>query len=122
MWPASAIWMRARLAADAQHLLQQRLLAMDRLQRLGEDRDVERPVGEGGEAVLQVHLQHVDVVLQALEHVRVVDLDAVARGLALGPEALEQRAVAAAEVQHAGAGRDPAQEGVGLGHSGMFSK
>jgi hypothetical protein len=35
---------------------------------------IEGTVGEGREAVLQVHLQHVDVVADALEHLGVVDL------------------------------------------------
>ncbi len=37
-----------RLAADAQHLLHERLLAVDRLQRLRQDHAGEGPVGQGG--------------------------------------------------------------------------
>jgi hypothetical protein len=60
-----------------------------------------RLAGEDVEAGLDVLLDHVDAAARAREHLRVVDLDAVA-GAALGAlQVVEQRAVAAAEVEHA---------------------
>jgi hypothetical protein len=54
---------------------------------------------------------------------RVVDLDAVAGRLALLPEVAQERAVAAAQVQHARAGGDPVGDGGLVGpHSSMLEK
>ena len=67
-----------RLAADAQHLVDDVLGVPHRLQRLRQDHAVERRVVEAGETGLEVALQHVDAVADAREHAGVVDLDAVA--------------------------------------------
>src|SRR5262249_15138205 len=99
-----------------------RLLVADGLERFREDDVVEGVVGERCQALLEVELKDVDVVLDALEHFRVRDLDAVAGRLALLPQVLQQLSVAAAEVEDARALRDPAGDVVGFGHSAMLLK
>src|SRR3954463_12136754 len=112
------------LRTHPQHFLHQELGAMDGLQRLRKDHEVEGTVGEERKAALQVDLQHVDVVRDAIEHRGVVDFHAVARRLALLPQMTQERAVAAAEIQHSRAGRHPVRDGVLVGayHSSMFPK
>ena len=101
-----------RLLAHAQHLAHQQLDAVDGLQGLRQDHVVEGVVLEQGEARFQVELQDVDVVAHAGEHFRVVDLHPVAVRLVPVPQVLEERAVAAAEIQHPRAGRDPLRDGL----------
>jgi hypothetical protein len=64
-----------RLAAHAQHLAQDALGVVHRLEGLREDHVLEGLVGEEREAALEVDLEHVDVVRHAGEHAVVVDLD-----------------------------------------------
>ena len=99
-----------RVAADAQHLVDDVLDVVHRLQRLREHHDVERGVLEAGEPALEVALDHVDAVGEAREHALRRDLHAVAVGVALAGEEGEQAAVAAAQVEHARAFRHPARD------------
>ena len=84
---------------------------MNRLQRLGENHAVEGMVAEEREAAFQVDLENVDIIVHAVEHRGVVDLHAVARRLALLPQGAQERAVAAAEIQHPRLRRDPLRDG-----------
>ena len=92
-------------AAHARGLAQHDLGVAQVLQRVDLQHHVEALVLEGLEALVQVELQHVDAALHAGRHVGVVDLDAVAAAAALAHQVLQQRAVAAAEVEDVGAFR-----------------
>ena len=70
------------------------------LQGVDLQHDVEALVLERGQALVQVELQHVDAALHAGQHVVVVDLDTVAGAAALARQVRQQRAVAAAQVEH----------------------
>src|SRR4029079_7349403 len=98
------------LAADAEHLLDDDLDAVDLLQRLRQDHRVERPVAKAREARFEVALDHVDAALDAREDVRVGDVDAVAARAPALQQVGEQLAVTAAQVEHALALADPARD------------
>ena len=76
---------------------------------------VETAVLEAGQAGFEVALDHVDAVADGGEHAGIVDLDAPAAHAARLDQQLEQRAVAAAEVEHALAGLHPAGDDVEIG-------
>ena len=78
------------------------------LQGVREDDGVEGVVGKSVEPRVKVALDDIDAVEEGGEHVGIGDVDAVAADSALALQAGEQRAVAATEVEHARAGRDPA--------------
>ena len=107
-----------RLAPDAQHLAQDAFGMAHRLQRLRKDHAVERMIREQRQPALQVDLQHVDVVRHAGDHAVVVDLHAVAWRRARLPQVAQQRAVAAAEVEHARAAIEPLRDGGEIGARG----
>ena len=92
-------------AADARRLAQHLLGVAQVLQRVELQHDVEAAVLEQRQPFLEVELDDVDAALRAGEHVGVGDLDAVAAAAALALQQGEQLAVAAAEVEHARAGR-----------------
>ena len=83
-----------------------RARAPGRLQGQREHHDVERPVGEIGQALVDIGGDDRDAARHAgVEGLR-GDLDALALAAPVADELLEQRAVAAAEVQHPRSGRD----------------
>ncbi len=88
-------------AADARGLAQHHFGIAQVLQRVDLQHDVEGGVVEHREAFVEVELDHVDAAPHALQHVAVGDLHAVAAAAALSLQQVEQRAVAAAEVEHA---------------------
>jgi len=71
---------------------------------------VELVVSEHAQPGLDVALDHVDAAAHAGQHRLVVDLHAVAGAAAGSLQPGHQRTVAAAEVQHPRAGRDPAAD------------
>lgn len=82
---------------------------LHRLQRFGQDGQVVGAVGQEAEPLVRVLVQHVDVAAHALDDLREVDLDARAARTALTEDA-QQGAGAAADVEHARAGRDHVHE------------
>src|SRR6185437_12978941 len=74
------------------------------------DHDIERCVVEPGKPALEIALDDVDAIAHAREHARVVDLDAVAARASLRGEIVQQRAVAATQVEHVRAVSDPASD------------
>ena len=95
-----------RLARDAQDLLQEFARALDRLQRFAEHDDIEAVVRDHGQTVVDVFQQDVAAQTDRGDDLVDVDLDAVAAAVPALAQDVEQRAVAAAEVQHAAARRD----------------
>jgi hypothetical protein len=95
------------LPGDTRHLAQDALDVVHRLQRLRQNDRVEHRVGEHPQAGVEVLLDHVDAVLHAFGDVVVADLDPVAAAGLRVAQMCEQRAVAAAEVEHATAGPYP---------------
>ena len=94
------------LPADAEDLLEHALHVHHRLQRLREDDEVELPVGEGRQPVVQVGLHDVQPAADAGQDRLLVQLDAHDVPAAVAAQPGQQPAVAAAQVQHAGAGRN----------------
>ena len=87
------------------------------LERVDLQHDVERRIVEHRQALVEIELQHVDAAAHALEHVAIGDLHAIAGAAALALQQVEQRAVAAAQVEHARAlgheaGDEPLDAGV----------
>ena len=95
------------LAADTQHFTHDIFAAAHRLQRLREDHVVERIVRERRQSAFHIALDYVNAVSGACQHAVVVDLHAIAYGVALLGEKAQQRAVAATKIQNTGAGFDP---------------
>ena len=102
-------------AADAQHFAQDAFGVAHGLQGAREHDMVEGLVVEACQALFQVALNHVDAVGNGSEHRSVFELDTIALGAPLVDQALQQRAVAAAEVEHALAGLHPAGDQVEVG-------
>ena len=87
------------LAGHAQHLAEHQLGLLHLLQGAVEHRVVEGAVPDQGQAVVRVALQHGHVLAQALHHVGQVDVDADAGHAVALVQAVDQQAVAAADVQ-----------------------
>ena len=89
---------------------------------------VEGLVGKFVEPLLQVALNDIDALADGGEDVGIVDLDTDAFGAARLDQVLEQRAIAAAQVEYAVARLDPAgnEFEIGaskqVGHSLMFRR
>ncbi len=92
--------------ADAEYLLEHPLHVHHRLQRLREHDEVELPGGEGGKPVIEVGLHHVQPAADAGQNRPFVQLDAHDLAAAAAPQPGQEAAVAAAQVQHARAGRN----------------
>ena len=92
--------------ANAHHLRQDALHVLDRLQGLGQDHAVKLPGGEGAEALVQVGLDDIQAAADAGEDLLLVQLDADQAAMVGLPQPGQQRAGAAAQVEHAGARRD----------------
>ena len=92
---------------------------MRRLQRLAQDDEVEGVVGIGGEIVVGVALDDRKAARHGLVDALLRQLDAAAVGLLLLLEALQQRAVAAADVEHARARRHEAGDDLQVDALGM---
>ncbi|MNS80399.1 hypothetical protein D3C72_1140770 [compost metagenome] len=88
-------------AAHARGLAQHDLGIAQVLQRVDLQHHVEGGVVEHRQAFVEVELDHVDAAADALQHVAVGDLHAVAGAAALALQQVEQGAVAAAQVEHA---------------------
>ncbi|MCY1466087.1 hypothetical protein D9M71_843220 [compost metagenome] len=80
---------------------------MHGLQRLGHHHHVEAVAGEIAQALVQVLLDHVHAVVDAVGDVFRVDLQAVAADLLVVAQPGQQLAPAAAEVEHPAARGDP---------------
>jgi len=88
-------------AADTRGLAQHLLGVAQVLQRVELQHDVEALVLEQREALLEVELHDVDAALRAREHVRIVDLDAIAGALPVFAQVREELTVAATQIEHA---------------------
>ena len=91
------------MATDAQHVLQHLARAAGGLQGLGQDDEVEGIVGIVGEVGVGVALDHGEAVGDAVVHALLGELDAAGVDAVVLGEVVQQRAVAAADVEHAGA-------------------
>ncbi|MNG11706.1 hypothetical protein D3C84_952630 [compost metagenome] len=106
--------------ADAQHLRQHLVREVQGLQRLGHHHHVEAVAGEVAQALVEVLLDDVDALGDALGDVVRVDLQAIAADpLVLGQPG-EQFAIAAAEVEYPAAGGDPVLDDVQVGSHGRL--
>ena len=108
------------LAADAEHFFQQLVRVLHGLQGLGHNHDVEAVAGEVAEAFVQVLLDDVDALEQALGDVVGVDFQAVAADLLVLTQPGQQFAVAAAKVEDPATGGNPVLNDVQIGsHDGL---
>ena len=89
------------LAADAQELLQHEARIVGRLQRLAQDDEVEGVVRVGRKIVVGVALDDRQAARDGFVDVLLRQLDAAPVRLLLGFQPLQQRAVLAADVEHA---------------------
>ena len=94
-----------RAAAYPQHLAQDHGRIVQKRQRLAQDHRVEAGVGIIGQALFQITLPDAESAAHAGQHARLAALHPAARHLLAAHQMFEQRAVPAAQVQHAGPGR-----------------
>ncbi len=90
--------------ADPQEVVEYRLRVVGRLQRLRQDHIVEAVVGIEDEVVVGVALDHRQAARHAFVDAALRQLDAASVDLLVGLQQFEQRAVAAADVEHLSAG------------------
>ena len=90
-----------RPAADAQQLVEHHVGPRGGLQRLAEDRVVERAVGIVGQVAVGVALDHRQAARDAALDRLGVDLHAAGVAAALGLQDRHQLALATADVEHA---------------------
>ena len=92
--------------ANAHHLRQDAFHVLHRLQGLGQHDTVKLPVGKRPEALVQVGLDHIQPATDGGEDLLLVQLDSDQAAVVGLPQPGQQRARAAAEVEHTGTRRD----------------
>src|SRR5690606_13714137 len=95
------------LAAYAQHFFQHAIGMIERLQRQRHPDDIETAGTEIGEALVESLLDDIDAARNAARDVIGIDFDAESIHLLVVAQHFQQRAVAAAEIEHAGLRFDP---------------
>ena len=92
---------------DTQHFSDQRRRLINLLEGLGQNHEVEGVVRIIPNFLVDVPLQHGKALLDTAGHTIFVDVDAGALGMLVDFQVMQQRTVAAAQAQDAGAFGDP---------------
>ena len=90
------------------------------LQRVDLQHHIKRLVGKQAQAFVQVQLQHIDAALHTGVHIGIAELHAIAGAAIVLLQMGQQSTVAAAQVEHAGAMRHQAGNGLhdqGIAHA-----
>jgi hypothetical protein len=92
------------------------------LQSAREHDVVEGAVVEPRQSLFQIALDDIDAIGDRRQHAGILEFDAITMGAALLAQSPEQRAVAAAKVEHPLAGPDPAGDQIEIGASARIDR